>query len=603
MYEFAGINRQEQPTIEAMTNQLARCRTGREGYILRDGLSLGYIDSAVLDRREQQPLLTGKEDQTVWVFCSGTIFNISDLKKELAGLGHDIQSGADAETLVHGYRQWGIEMLQRLNGQFALCLFDQSARKLFLARDRFGFKPLYYAFENGRFVFGSQLKAVMHSGINKTLDAVSLNHYLYFGYMPTGRSILQKVYPLQPAHFLIFDLAAGGIEQINRYWTLSFQQSAPRTEEDIAAELADRLGQSVRMRMVGQAPAGVFLSGGLDSSIIVSLMREQTETIKTFSIRFDRPDFDETHYARIVSDRFRAERHEIRFNAEHVRDLMDRLPIYYDEPFADPSMIPAWLVCSAAQTQTAVCMSGTGGDELFGGYPRHREFMILKRLNRLPGFLRKILDGGAALGRGGKRSKLGAFLRQPLTDEVLYYMLRSYMFRRPDEKTAQPYDFSASDVRFDKPCDLDNLLFYDLFDYLPNCLLPKEERAASAFGLEIRMPFLDPEFAEFAAAIPAALKVRGRQKKYILKKAFRSALPAEIVRRKKQGFGVPIAHYFRKELKSFAAEILFSQTAGEYFDSVLLESFWAQHQSGVCDYSRLLWSVMMLTLWHDRWMR
>ncbi|HPY76451.1 MAG TPA: asparagine synthase-related protein, partial [Anaerohalosphaeraceae bacterium] len=296
MYEFAGINRKEQPTIEAMTNQLARCRTGREGYILRDGLSLGFIDSAVLDRREQQPLLTGKEDQTVWVFCSGTIFNISDLKKELTALGHDIQSGADAETLVHSYRQWGMEMLQRLNGQFALCLFDQSARKLFLARDRFGFKPLYYAFENGRFVFGSQLKAVMYSGIDKTLDAVSLNHYLYFGYMPTGRSIFQKVYPLQPAHFLIYDLAAGRIEQINRYWFLSFQQGAPRTEEDIAAELADRLGQSVRMRMVGQAPAGVFLSGGLDSSIIVSLMREQTETIKTFSIRFDRPDFDETHF-------------------------------------------------------------------------------------------------------------------------------------------------------------------------------------------------------------------------------------------------------------------------------------------------------------------
>jgi asparagine synthase (glutamine-hydrolysing) len=603
MCGIAGLNREDRSLIEAMTNLLAHRGPDQEGYYVQDGVSLGHKRLSILDLSEhgRQPL--ANEDRTIWAVHNGEIFNFPDLKKELSALGHVFSSHTDTEVLVHGYEQWGCEILRRLNGQFAFCLFDRPGRKLFLARDRFGIKPLYYAFNGGLLAFGSELKAVLQGGVDRALDETSLNHYLYFGYMPTGRTIFRQVRQLPPAHFLLFDLARGEIEQIGRYWELIFQQGVPRTEASIVSELAARLRQSVQRQMISDVPLGAFLSGGVDSSILVSLMRDRTEKLKTFSIRFDYPEFNESRFAQIVSDLFRTDHYEIQFSALHVRDLIDRLPFHYDEPFADPSMIPTWLVCSVARREVTVCLSGTGGDELFGGYPRYREFMILKRLNRLPGWLRKILDGGAAMGRHDKLSKLRTFLQQPLPDDVIYQMLLSYMFRRPDEKAGRPCDFDTSGIRFDSHCDLENLLSYDMFEYLPNCLLPKEDRASMAFGLEVRVPFLDHEFAEFTAGIPADLKLRGRQTKYILKKAFASILPAEILNRRKQGFGVPLVHYFRKELKTFAAEILFSRTADEYFDRALLEDLWNCHQSGASDYARIFWSVMMFQLWYDRWMR
>lgn len=607
MCGIAGLNREDRPLIEAMTSLLAHRGPDQEGYYVQDGVSLGHKRLSILDLSEhgRQPL--ANEDQTIWAVYNGEIFNFPDLKKELTALGHVFSSHADTEVLVHGYEQWGRGILQRLNGQFAFCIFDKPGRKFFLARDRFGIKPLYYSFENGRFAFGSELKTVLQSGIDKALDPVSLNHYLYFGYMPTGRSIFRQVRQLPPSNFLIFDLAQNRIEQTGRYWEFSFRPGPSRTEEEIAADLVERLRRSVRMQMISDVPLGAFLSGGVDSSILVALMRDQVADLKTFSIRFDRPDFNESAYAKLVSDHFRTDHYEIEFNAGHVRDLIGRLPYHYDGLFADSSMIPTWLVCSVARQHVTVCLSGTGGDELFAGYPRYREFAILKRLNRLPSGLRKLLDGSVAgfnrLAQNDKLNKLRVFLRQPLPDPVLYQMLLSYMFRRPDEKNYAPCDFDTSGIRFDCCCDLENLLFYDLFEYLPNCLLPKEDRASMAFGLEVRVPFLDHEFAEFAAGIPAGLKLRGRKKKYILKKAFASILPAPVLQRKKQGFGVPLVHYFRKELKSFAAEILFSGTADEYFDRALLEDLWNRHQSGTSDYARIFWSVMMFQLWYDRWMR
>lgn len=607
MCGIAGLNREDRPLIKAMTNLLAHRGPDQEGYYVQDGVSLGHKRLSILDLSEhgRQPL--ANEDRTIWAVYNGEIFNFPDLKKELTALGHVFSSHTDTEVLVHGYEQWGRGILQRLNGQFAFCIFDKPGRKFFLARDRFGIKPLYYAFENGRFAFGSELKTVLQSGIDKVLDPVSLNHYLYFGYMPTGRSILGQVRQLPPSHFLIFDLDRNRIDQTGRYWEFSFRPGPARTEEAIAEDLVERLRQSVRMQMISDVPLGAFLSGGVDSSILVALMRDQVSDLKTFSIRFDRPDYNESAYAKLVSDRFHTDHYEIEFNAGHVRDLIERLPYHYDGLFADSSMIPTWLVCSVARQHVTVCLSGTGGDELFAGYPRYREFSILKRLNRLPGGLRALLDGSVAgfnrLAQNDKLNKLRVFLRQPLADPVLYQMLLSYMFRRPDEKNYAPCEFDTSGIRFDSSCDLENLLSYDLLEYLPNCLLPKEDRASMAFGLEVRVPFLDHEFAEFAAQIPAGMKLRGRKHKYILKKAFASILPAPVLQRKKQGFGVPLVHYFRNELKSFAAEILFSGAAGEYFDRALLEDLWNRHQSGGSDYSRIFWSVMMFQLWYNRWMK
>lgn len=606
MCGIAGMNWEDRDLIREMTNLLAHRGPDQEGFYIGDGISLGHKRLSILDLsdRGRQPMYN--EDGSICAVYNGEIFNFQKIKEELTELGHVFQSHTDTEVLVHGYEQWGCEILSRLNGQFAFCIVDRPNRKFFLARDRFGIKPLYYSFQNGRFVFGSELKTILQSGIEKTIDPVSLNHYLFFGYMPTGRSIFQQVHQLPPATLLVFDLAGQKIERTRKYWNFSFQPPAARTEAETAALLVEKLRQSVRRRLISDVPLGAFLSGGIDSSILVALMRDQVEELKTFSIRFDYPEFNESHYAKIVSDRFRTDHYEIEFGARQVQDLIGRLAYHYDEPFADPSMIPTWLVCSVARQHVTVCLSGTGGDELFAGYDRYRQFRTLKRLNRLPGALRKILDGGIALGnlfaRNDKLHKLRAFLQQSRPDPVLYRMLLSYMFRRPEEAVDAPADFAASDERFGYASDLENLLDSDIHAYLPNCLFTKEDRASMAVSLEVRVPYLDHEFAEFTATIPPSLRLHGRRPKYILKKAFAPVLPATILHRKKRGFGVPLVHYFRKELKSFAREILFSSTAGEHFNRAALEGFWEKHQSGVSDYSRIFWSVIMFKLWHDKWM-
>lgn len=606
MCGIAGMNREDRALIGEMTGLLAHRGPDQEGYHVQDGVSLGHKRLSILDLsdRGRQPMFN--EDHSICAVYNGEIFNFQQIKEELVGLGHVFQSHTDTEVLVHGYEQWGHEILSRLNGQFAFCIFDRPNRKFFLARDRLGIKPLYYSLQNGQFVFGSELKTVLRSGVEKTIDPVSLNHYLFFGFMPTGRSIFQQVQQLPPATMLVFDLAGQKIEQLKKYWNFSFQPPAARSEEETAELLVEKLRQSVRRRLISDVPLGAFLSGGIDSSILVALMRDEVKELKTFSIRFDYPEFNESHYAKMVSDRFGTDHYEIEFGARQVQDLIGKLAYHYDEPFADPSMIPTWLVCSVARQHVTVCLSGTGGDELFAGYDRYRQFQTLKRLNRLPGPLRKLLDAGTALGnvfaRNDKMNKLRAFLQQSRPDPVLYRMLLSYMFRTPTETLDAASSFGPSETEFQYASDLENLLDCDIHEYLPNCLFTKEDRASMAVSLEVRVPYLDHELAEFAATIPPSLKLHGQQQKYILKKAFAPVLPEPILHRKKRGFGVPLVHYFRKELKSFAREILFSSTAAEHFDQAALEMFWKKHQSGTSDYSRIFWSVIMFKLWHEQWM-
>ncbi|HOT71767.1 MAG TPA: asparagine synthase (glutamine-hydrolyzing) [Anaerohalosphaeraceae bacterium] len=607
MCGIAGLNWEDRKRIEDMTALLSHRGPNQEGFFVGEGVSLGHKRLSILDlsERGRQPMYS--EDGQIAVICNGEIFNFELLKKELEAFGHRFLSRSDTEVLVHGYEQWGQDLLSRLNGQFAFCIWDRRNRKFFLARDRFGIKPLYYWLEGGRFAFGSEIKILPAAGADKRLDGASLNHYWYFGYMPTGRTIFEGISPLPPASYLVFDLDQCRLERLERYWQIPFARGSWRTEEEIVEQLREKLQAGVRMQMISDVPLGAFLSGGLDSSILVGLMRPYVRQLKTFSIRFDRPDFNESRYARLVSSHFGTEHYEIEFTARHVQELMEQLPVHYDEPFADPSMIPTWLVCSAASRQVTVCLSGTGGDELFGGYPRYHQFQILKRLNHLPAAARWLLDKAAAgLGRLGKTdqwNKLRCFLQKELPDWALYPMLLSYLFRTPQEAACSVLDFAEMKKYFVENNQLNNLLACDLQEYLPNCLLPKEDRASMAFGLEVRLPYLDHEFAEFACRIDEKMKLRGRTAKYILKKAFAPMLPAEIVRRKKQGFGVPLVHYFRKELKSAAEEILFSSECQTCFDRPMLEEMWKRHQEGVSDYSRIIWSVMMFNLWYQRWMR
>jgi asparagine synthase (glutamine-hydrolysing) len=606
MCGIVGFNWEDKRKIEILTSLLEHRGPEQEGFHVRDGVSIGHKRLCILDLSEKgrQPIYN--EDGTICITYNGEVFNFESLRDTLEEAGHKFVSKTDTEVLIHAYEQWGTGLLEKINGQFAFCIFDRNENLFFLARDRLGIKPLYYYHNAGRFIFGSELKVFLKSDIHKQVSQTALNHYLLFGYTPSGQSILEDVRKVVPGSYLIYDLAAKKITENARYWSLSFDGDASITEQQAGREISERLEQSVKAQLIADVPLGAFLSGGVDSSIIVALMRKYVKELNTFSIKFDRPGYDESKYAKIVSDMFRTRHHEIEFNAESVRDLIEQLPYYYDEPFGDPSMIPTCLVCRVARKYVTVSLSGTGGDELFAGYPRYLQFGVLKKLNRLPAPAKKILSLSVrtinTLLRNDMLNKLQAFIGPKEQTWEIYLKLFSYMFRSGDEQSRKLAEFGRFAEHFNYENDVTNALNFDTKEYLPECLLTKEDRASMAVSLEVRVPFLDHTFVEFAARIPPELKLRGLDKKHILKKAFSDILPHEILYRRKMGFGVPLAHYFRDELRDFARAEVFAEPTFDYYDQDFLMKLWQKHQRRSADYSRLFWSIMMFNLWNKKWM-
>ncbi|HUW20443.1 MAG TPA: asparagine synthase (glutamine-hydrolyzing) [Sedimentisphaerales bacterium] len=606
MCGIVGFNWEDEKKIKLLACLLEHRGPEQEGYHIGDGVSIGHKRLRILDLSEKarQPLYN--EDETICISYNGEIFNFESLRQTLEQAGHQFVSRTDTEVLVHGYEQWGIDLLKRVNGQFAFCIFDKKKNIFFLARDHVGIKPLYYYQKDGSFIFGSELKVFLKSDIEKRISRKALDYYLLFGNTPSRQSILENVEKLLPGSYIIYDLTSLKIKEYVRYWTLSFSEDPSMSTSEVMREILQRLDRSVRMQLISDVPLGAFLSGGVDSSIIVALMRKYVKDLNTFSIKFDRPGYNESKYAAIVSDKFQTQHHEIEFNAESVRNLISELPYYYDEPFADPSMIPTCLVSRVAKRYVTVSLSGTGGDELFGGYHRYIEFMILKRLNQLPAIPKKALSIAVrtlnVLLRNDKLNKLQTFMGGREEAWVLYFKLFSYMFRSRQEQTENMAEFEYLRKHFKYEDDTTNALNFDINEYLPDCLLTKEDRASMAVSLEVRVPFLDHTLIEFAATIPPRLKIKGTDKKHILKKAFSNVLPRKILYRRKRGFAVPLVHYLRNELRDLAYKEIFDSQEFDYYDKNSVKNLWQTHQKGHADYSRLFWSIMMFNMWYKRWM-
>lgn len=606
MCGIVGFNWEDEKKVRFLASLLYHRGPEQEGFHVADGVSVGHKRLCIIDLsvKGRQPLYN--EDKTVCVSYNGEIFNFEQLRGILQESGHRFESRTDTEVLVHGYEQWGTGLLEKINGQFAFCIFDKKKNIFFIARDRLGIKPLYYYCDDRNFIFGSELKVFLRSDIKKEINKNALDYYLLFGNTPSEQSILEDVKKLPAGCYLVYDLKERKIQKYQRYWAVSFDEQTGCSEEELKRQIADRLEESVRMQLISDVPLGAFLSGGVDSSIIVSIMRKYVNELNTFSIRFDRPDYNESHYAKIVSDKFHTIHHEIEFNAESVRDLIAQLPNFYDEPFGDSSMIPTCLVCRVAKKHVTVSLSGTGGDELFGGYPRYNKFIVLKKLNHLPTAFKHILsrsvEAANLLLKKDGFNKLVTFLGRRQPDYIIYLQLFSYMFRSKDESIEKlaPFDYLRKHFRYDD--DITNAMNFDINEYLPDCLLVKEDRASMAVSLEARVPFLDHQLVEFAARIPPGFKIKMGRKKYILKKAFSDVLPAEILYRKKQGFGVPLEHYFRDELRDYTRREIFDFDAYDYYDKNLLKELWQRHQQKISDYSRLFWSIMMFNLWFKKWM-
>jgi asparagine synthase (glutamine-hydrolysing) len=615
IFDYRGRGDTDRRLLRRMTDLLAHRGPDGDGFYHSPGVGLGHRRLAIIDLAGgDQPLFN--EDRTVCVVFGGEIYNFGELTTELSALGHVFRTRCDTEVIVHAWEEWGEECLDRFNGMFAFALVDERRETLFLARDRFGEKPLYYSVLNdGRLLFASELKSIMCSPlVDCRLDPRAIEEYFAFGYIPDPRTIYCGVKKLAPAHCL---LVRRGEEppQPRAYWDLRFVDGVSIRQEEAEEELIARLRRSVQMRMIADVPLGAFLSGGVDSSAVVAMMAGlRREPVSTFSIAFGAGGFDESGYAAAVAERYRTD-HHVRKVDPNSFDLLDRLATVYDEPFGDASAMPTLRVCAMARENVTVALSGDGGDEVFAGYRRYRWHCFEERLRKvLPARLRGPLFGllGAVypnLAWAPRPLRAKATLQELALGTTDAYFasvsicsddLRRRLFSRELTRELQGYNAAEVLRRHSAQCTsadpLSQIQYADFKTYLPGDILTKVDRASMAASLEARIPLLDHTLVEWAARLPAQLKLRGREGKHVFKSALAGRLPREILYRPKQGFVVPLAAWFRGPLRQRVRQSLDGQVLRQsgLFDMAMIGKLLDQHQSGARDYSAALWSLLML---------
>jgi asparagine synthase (glutamine-hydrolysing) len=577
------------------------------GLMAEDGVGLAMQRLAIIGVADgDQPI--HNEDRSVSVVLNGEIYNFRELREELIARGHVFTTHADTEVLVHLYEEHGEDFVTHLRGMFAFALYDRRERRLLLGRDRVGKKPLFYAHIGRRLVFASEIRTLLRDpAVPRDIDAAAIRAYLGLQYVPHPMSALRAVRKLEPGHTL--DVRESGV-RARRYWRLSHRPPAvPRDEREIREELLSLLREAVRVRLVSEVPLGAFLSGGIDSSAVVAFMAEQmAEPVKTFSIGFSEAAFDEVRYARMVAERFGTDHEEFRVEPEGL-SIMPRLARHYGEPYGDPSAIPSFHLAEMTARHVTVALNGDGGDESFAGYGRYVHNSVAGRFDRLPGGLRR---AAARAGRaaGGRPARFGELLELGPAERYA----RSMCIWPRDmlepllapEFAAEAGATGAEELLVglwhdsDAPDDLGRMLATDVESYLPGDLLVKMDIATMAHSLEARSPFLDHHVMEFAASLPAEVKLRGTDGKKILKGALRGLLPDDVLDRPKMGFGVPLARWFRHELRDLPAERLLDPSAGArgYFRPAEMERVIAEHHSGAADHAHRIWVLLMLDAWH-----
>jgi asparagine synthase (glutamine-hydrolysing) len=584
------------------------------GVHLAPGIGLGHKRLSIIDLATgQQPLFN--EDRSVVIVFNGEIYNYRDLIPELTSLGHTFRTRSDTEVIVHAWEQWGEACVDRLRGMFAFAIWDEGRQTLFLARDRLGVKPLFYApLPDGTWLFGSELKSLLvHGGLRRDIDPRSVDDYFTLGYVPEPRTIFASASKLAPGHTLT--LRRGQSAPVpRRYWDVRFSGDNPISTDDAQAELVHRLQESVRLRMISEVPLGAFLSGGVDSSAVVAMMAAQSDgPVNTCSISFDDPKFDETHFAQQVADRY-ATRHLVDRVETDDFDLIDTLAALYDEPYADSSAIPTYRVCQLARRHVTVALSGDGGDESFGGYRRYQLHLNEERFrSAMPLGLRQPLFGTLAriypkadwAPRFVRAKSTFQALARDTVDAYLHSVsifrddmrpqLYSQAFKRQlgSYRTAELFHEHAARAQTDDPLSL--IQYLDLQTYLVGDINTKVDRASMAHALEVREPLMDHPLVEWLASLPSNLKVRGGEGKWLLKKTMAPHLPHDLMYRPKMGFAVPLVRWFRGPLRERVRRALLEGELAStgFFERKYLEHLIEAHTSGRREYSGPLWSLMM----------
>ena len=589
------------------------------GIYLKGCVGLGIRRLSIIDLDTgHQPI--SNEDESVWIVLNGEIYNFVELRRELEAKGHRFRTNTDTEVIVHLYEDFGEGCVQKLRGMFAFAIWDAREQKLFLARDRIGQKPLYYAIVNGSLIFGSEIKAILQDPeIERRINWEALDDYLTHLFVPSPKTIFQGIHKLPPAHYLT---CKDGRIKIERYWRVTYRSDENKGEAFYAQRLAELLQESVKLRLVSDVPLGAFLSGGLDSSLVVAMMSGlSNRPVKTFSIGFKESSYNELRYARLVAEHFGTDHREFEVTCDVV-DLLPKLVWHFDEPFADSSAIPTYYVSKMTRQHVTVALSGDAGDEVFAGYRRYQARRMAQYFNLLPKWARRELIGSvvkrlpeptsyygasyvkkvkrfveyAATVDENERTSWAPLFTAKQKDRLYSSQLKGHLssYRESSQFLNQYFDQAYNEDMVAK------MMWVDLMTYLPGDILTKVDRMSMAVSLEARAPFLDHKLVEFAAEIPTALKLKGLSTKYILKRSMSELLPKEIIRRSKQGFVVPMASWLKDQLSQCIEDLLLSETSigRRYFNPRYIEGMVKEHREGRQDYSQHIWALLIFEVWH-----
>jgi len=578
------------------------------------GVGLGHRRLSIIDiATGQQPLFN--EDGSVVVVFNGEIYNYQQLIPELQALGHVFHTKSDTEVIVHAWEAWGADCVKRFRGMFAFALWDRNRQTFFMARDRLGVKPMYYALlDDDTLLFGSELKSILaHGGLCRHIDPQAVEEYFALGYVAEPRTIFRRARKLPPAHTLTIRRGQPVNEPVE-YWDVRFSLDSKMSEADAQVELVQRLQESVRLRMIAEVPLGAFLSGGVDSSAVVAVMAGLSQgPVNTCSIAFDDPAFNESEFAQKVADRYRTNHHVETVQSDDFA-LIDTLARLYDEPYADSSAIPTYRVCQLARKHVTVALSGDGGDESFGGYRRYRLHLTEERMRAaLPLRVRRPVFGmlgslypkadwaprmfrAKTTFEGLGRSSVEAYLHSvSILSDSMRHELFSHRFKTElaGYNAQEVFSRHAAHSGTDDPLAL--IQYLDLKTYLVGDINTKVDRASMAHSLEVREPLMDHQLVEWLATLPSSLKIRGQEGKYVLKKSMESHLPQDVLYRPKMGFAVPLARWFRGPLKQRMRDAVLGDrlAATGWFNPAYLRHLVEAHQSGVRDYSAPLWTLLM----------
>lgn len=613
VHEYQGRRPVDKHTLEAMLQVVRHRGPDDEGLYFDHNLGLGMRRLSIIDLAGgHQPIFN--EDGSIVIVFNGEIYNYRELAPQLEARGHVLKTACDTEVIVHLYEDLGEACVHHLRGMFAFAIWDTRRRRLFIARDRLGIKPLYYTQAGGRLIFGSEIKAILqHPEVQARLDFEALGHYLSLKYVPAPRTMFAGISSLPPGHLLLCD--AHGVT-VQPYWDVSFLTSDnQRNEAAYAEQLEELLRESVKLRLRSDVPFGAFLSGGVDSSTVVALMSQfLDEPVKTFSVGFDSggQEADELPYARLIAQQYRTEHREIIVTAQDFMDLAEKVLWHLDQPIADQATIATYMVSKLAAQHVKMVLTGEGGDELFAGYARYAGEQFSPLFQRIPAPAKSLALALSAHVPGLRRPKIALYaLCQanetnrltnwfPLFNGDMKTALLSAELKRELNGASAEDVFAQYLARTNATTPLNRMLYVDTKLWLPDYLLLRGDKLSMAASLEARVPLLDHKLVEFAASLPAHLKLNRLARKYLLKQVSRTLVPDQIIRRKKEGFPIPIASWFRGQARSFMRDIL-SPTAIRQrglFNLNYVNNLLDEHETGMADHSYLLWGLMSVELWH-----